>query len=300
MTSVLVLFTQGNVDTMAGIYTMAFLTVMILFTVGNMLIKLKRSTLPTPMRVPFPTVILAFFMMITGLVGNVMSADSRALSGFIMFGAMFFIPVLVMLNRVILMRIVSSAIRPCVIGGQENGTRCTRICKPCCGKFIQEKIHDPLVTRMIALEQKPLVFFTADDEPTTLLNAILYFRKNEARKWYKFVRVFDNKSQFPANPPDIYKALGKLIPDVQIDFVATAGRFCPQMVQMISAQYKVPTNFMFMSSFGAGLEHSFMELGGLRLITSNRERSEEEEEARKSAMQRTSKAKAGDNVLVSE
>ena len=42
LTSLLVLYTWGNVEVLAGVYTVAFLSVMFSFTVGNMLLKLRR------------------------------------------------------------------------------------------------------------------------------------------------------------------------------------------------------------------------------------------------------------------
>lgn len=296
LTSLLVIYTKGAVDTMAGIYTMAFLTVMILFTIGNMLIKLKRSSLPTPLRVSYPIVCLAFVMMVLGLIGNLLSSDITSLQGFIMFGGAFLIPVQVMLNRVPLMRMLATAVRPCVSIDNRNSKTgcCVGFFKPFMGSWIQEKIHDPLVTRMIGLEQKPLIFFTSNDDPPILLGAIRYFRENESRKWYKFVRVFEDKSKFPTEIPSIYKALAKLFTDVQIDFVCTAGTFCPRMVQMISCKYKVPTNFMFMSSFGNNLGIGFMQLGGLRIITPNT-KTDEETAAESSVIKRHSNRHIGDD-----
>jgi len=278
LTSVLVVFTNGNVDVMAGIYTMAFLTVMILFSVGNMLIKLKRSSLPTPMRVSYPVVILAFLMMSAGLLGNILSRDTKSLQGFVMFGACFFIPVQLMLNRVFFMRLLASIVRPCISVGNPRASCCMRYFKPILGPFIKEYFHDPLIRGSIRLQEKPLVFFTNNDDPPVLLDAIQYFKNNEVRRWIKFVRVFDNKSEMPQSIPRIYKSLGELFTDLQIDYVATSGKFGPEMVRNISFRYKVPSNFMFMSSFGQKMSYSFMELGGLRLITPNIHTIEQQEQ----------------------
>jgi len=296
LTTALVLQTQGSLGTMAGIYTMAFLTVMILFTVGNMLIKLRRSSLPTPKRVPFPVVLLAFFMMLCGLLGNILSQDLNSIQGFIIFGSFFFIPVQVMLNRVYLMRILSTSVRPCTEDSQGAQGCFVRFFKPYLGKFIKDKIHDPLVTSCIKLEEKPLVFFTSNDDPPVLLDAIRYFLKNESRCWYKFVRVYEDKNSLPSVIPPIYVAFKKIYTDVQIDYVATCGSFGPEMVKQISFRYKVPANFMFMSSFGSGISNSFMELGGLRLITPNI-KSVEEEKINQRISQRVSSGRLADLQL---
>lgn len=79
LTALMVLFTGGQVDIMAGVYTIAFLSVMALFTVGNMLLKTRRASLPTSVHASWKAVITAFLAVTAGLVGNILSRDSLAL-----------------------------------------------------------------------------------------------------------------------------------------------------------------------------------------------------------------------------
>jgi hypothetical protein len=46
LTASLVVITHNNVQTLGGVYTIAFLSVMSLFAIGNFLLKYKRSRLP--------------------------------------------------------------------------------------------------------------------------------------------------------------------------------------------------------------------------------------------------------------
>ena len=105
LTSALVLYTWGNVEVLAGVYTVAFLSVMFSFTVGNMLLKLRRSTLPTPVHVEWSIVLLANVCVAAGLIGNVISRP-RSLPSLLIFGAVFILPVQIMLNRVKFLQIV--------------------------------------------------------------------------------------------------------------------------------------------------------------------------------------------------
>jgi amino acid transporter len=93
LTSALVLYTWGNVEVLAGVYTVAFLSVMFSFTVGNMLLKLRRSTLPTPVHVEWSIVLLANVCVAAGLIGNVISRP-RSLPSLLIFGAVFILPVI--------------------------------------------------------------------------------------------------------------------------------------------------------------------------------------------------------------
>merc|ERR1712113_930372 len=126
------------------------------------------------------------------------------MGGVLMVGAVFFIPVQVMLNRVYLMRILATAVRPCVSIHNRPNQRtgcCVRLFQPYFGNCIKEKIHDPLMSKTINLEKKPLIFFTSNDEPRVLLEAIRYFQTNEIRIWYKFVRVYESKDALPKEIP---------------------------------------------------------------------------------------------------
>ena len=77
---------------LAGVYTVAFLSVMFSFTVGNMLLKLRRSTLPTPVHVEWSIVMLANVCVAAGLIGNIISRP-RSLPSLLIFGAVFILPV---------------------------------------------------------------------------------------------------------------------------------------------------------------------------------------------------------------
>merc|ERR1719397_289351 len=212
---------------------MAFLTVMILFTIGNMLIKMKRATLPTPLRVPYAVVLLAFFMMAMGLLGNILSQDPKSITGFLMFGSCFFIPVQVMLNRVFVMKIIAKFVEPCVSSHQKSSC-CFRMFQRCFKKCMLDKVYQPLRNRAIQLQKKPILFFTNNDEPPVLLQAIQYFLSNEVRRWYKFVRVYEKKEMVPKEAPQIYKSLQRLFISVNIDYVGVVGSFNPAMVRFIS------------------------------------------------------------------
>lgn len=48
------LITKGNVQLLAGVYTLSFLSVMALFGIGNILLKIRRSQLPRPEKPPGP------------------------------------------------------------------------------------------------------------------------------------------------------------------------------------------------------------------------------------------------------
>ncbi len=64
------LITQGELEALAGVYTLSFLAVMALFCVGNILLKVRREKLPRPTRAPWMFVVVALVAVTAGLVGN--------------------------------------------------------------------------------------------------------------------------------------------------------------------------------------------------------------------------------------
>ena len=64
--------TRGNLQALAGVYTISFLSVMGLFGVGNLLLKLRRKRLPRPEKATVSSVLLALLAVSLALLGNVM------------------------------------------------------------------------------------------------------------------------------------------------------------------------------------------------------------------------------------
>ncbi len=68
-TSIL-LVSAGDIQVLAGVYTLSFLGVMALFAIGNMLLKVKRARLPRSVRANWPSVVIALAAVLAGLAGN--------------------------------------------------------------------------------------------------------------------------------------------------------------------------------------------------------------------------------------
>jgi amino acid transporter len=66
----ILLLTRGELEALAGVYTISFLTVMALFCLGNILLKVRRRKLPRPTTAPWLYVFLALVGVIGGLIGN--------------------------------------------------------------------------------------------------------------------------------------------------------------------------------------------------------------------------------------
>lgn len=84
--SILIL-TKGNLLSLAGVYTIAFLSVMSLFALGNFILKGTRPDLKRSYKAPVIVVFLAFSATFVGIVGNIIINHEN-----LTYFAMYFLP----------------------------------------------------------------------------------------------------------------------------------------------------------------------------------------------------------------
>jgi hypothetical protein len=51
-----------------------------------------------------------------------------------------------------------------------------------------------------------------------------------------------------------------------ITYITIQGSFGPELINELSVKWKIPQNYMFISSFGKDFHYQISELGGVRLI----------------------------------
>ena len=240
---------QDQIKKLAGIYTISFLSVMALFALGNMSLKIKRSNLPRPTRASWPAVVIALSAVLIGLVGNAM-IDPAYLWTFLQ----YFIPAMaviaVMLGRISLLKIVLGMVRSftaAVVSPMTNLARAVR-----------EKID--------AINAQQIVFFTRGDNIANLNNALLYVRQNENTNRLKVVTVTNSEVKVSDGLAQELDFLDQAYPEIDIEFVQLEGQFGPELIQELSDRWNIPKNLMFIGSPGGRLPYDLGELGGVRLI----------------------------------
>ena len=62
--------TKGELSALAGVYTISFLSVMALFGLGNILLKVRRGKLPRDTRASWPSLIVAMGAVLIGIAGH--------------------------------------------------------------------------------------------------------------------------------------------------------------------------------------------------------------------------------------
>ncbi len=174
--SVSVLFiTRGDLGALAGVYTISFLAVMILFGFGNVLLKIKRNKLPRPERASIPALIIAIPAVVAGLIGNAILNPP-----YLLVFLEYFIPSMVligiMLYRIPLLKAILFVIRSINEAIQRTATRISAL--------IRGKINK--------INSQQFVFFTKGDNIAALNQVMLYVRKNENTRRIKIVTIIND------------------------------------------------------------------------------------------------------------
>ncbi len=245
------LITRGNVKLLAGVYTISFLSVMALFGIGNILLKIKRTKLPRPEKATWIAVIIAIIAVIIALVGNIMMPPkidengNQLPSNISVFMPYFLITIgfiMIMLNRIVILRAILKMVK---------------------------HINTSIIRTINDIVKQEFVFFTKGDNIASLNRVMLYIKENEHTKKIKIVHVHkkeENDSPVLIKLREDIKFLDREYPDIDIDFVELNGTFGPKLIKELSKKWDIPVNFMFIGSLSHKFPYRIEELGGVRLI----------------------------------
>ncbi len=248
------LITNGNVKLLAGVYTISFLSVMALFGIGNIFLKVKRSKLPRPEKASWVAVFIAITAVIIALLGNILMTPKEGLPSNLIIFLDYFIPsiifIIIMLNRTALLKFLLN-----VIHSVFDPIRSFVLKTDKKISFIINKINE-----------QEFVFFTKGDNIATLNKVMLYIIKNEHTKRIKIVLALEKGQKVPENLPQEISFLDKEYPEIDIEFTVVDGKFSPELIRELSKKWGIPINFMFIGSPSDKFPYKIEELGGVRLI----------------------------------
>lgn len=91
-------------------------------------------------------------------------------------------------------------------------------------------------------------------------------QENEITTRLKIVTVVNDKKKLPEGFMSDLETLDRAYPEIDIEYEQIEGNFGPVLINELSARWKVPTNFMFISSPSDRLTYRISELKGVRLI----------------------------------
>ncbi|MDC8002044.1 APC family permease [Aequorivita todarodis] len=247
-TSILVV-THGDLPSLAGVYTIAFLSVMVLFGIGNLLLKVNRKNLPRPERASYLAVILAIASVIAALLGNIILNP-----GFLITFFEYLVPTLLVVFFMLYHHYILKA-----------ALRFIEYIAPDDNKFFK-KWNQITKNKLQRLTNKQFVFFTNNDNVETLNKVMQYIKHNEPTKRLKIVAVLDEGMKVANNLKNDIEVLNRMYPDIKIQFVEEPGIFGPEKIKELSKRWKIPINFMFIGAPGELFPYRVQQLGEVRVI----------------------------------
>ncbi len=246
--------THGKVEILAGVYTISFLSVMALFVVGNIFLKIRRSKLPRPEKASWISLILALTGVGVAIVGNLKMEPEEGMSSNFTIFMDYFIPtiliVIMMLNRITLLKFLMNLIH--------------YVTKP----FMRNtrKLDLKILKTIIRINSQEFVFFTKGDNVKNLNRVMLYILRNEQTKKVKVVTLVNDNEDCAPNLKNDLEYLNRVYPEITIEFVRMEGKFSPQLIKDLSKKWGISPNFMFIGAPGDKFPYHIEDLSGVRLI----------------------------------
>ena len=247
-TSILMI-TQGNLQSLAAVYTIAFLCVMILFAIGNMLLKVNRKRLPRPEQAGWLSVVIAILGIAIALVGNII-LNPEDVGVFLEYLIPAVLLTSIMLYRVPLLKGILFFLNYLTL---KNNS-------------FFSKINAAIKKAIYKINSQQFVFFTNHDDVAVLNKVLQYISTNENTKRLKIVAVLNDGVHIAENLRNDVQVLDRAYPDIVIDFIEEPGIFGPEKIKELSKRWKIPINFMFIGSPGDKFPYHIEELGDVRLI----------------------------------
>lgn len=257
--SSLVLALEGDVETLSGVYTYAFLGLMTLFTCGCMLLKFKRAELPRNVVAPWWSCLLGIALVLVGFMGNLLG-DPTVLTYFALYFLTVLFVVSVMFERIFLLRVCLYCLqRICPSRHADGSDRPLSSTGARGGRTIARIIVD--------INQPPILFFCKKLDLPTINKAILYVRTNEQTSLLRIVHVHSEEEGVIDEFAKIVAMFDRIYPKLKIDFLSINGTFSPELIEWISVNYNVPKNMMFIKQPDTHFAHTIEKLGGVRVVT---------------------------------
>tara|TARA_Y100000590_G_C15745701_1_gene1021898 strand:- start:6842 stop:8692 length:1851 start_codon:yes stop_codon:yes gene_type:complete len=247
--SSILLVTEGKIELLAGVYTLAFLGVMLLMASGNMLLKLKRSSLLQNPTAPTISVFVAILGVLIGISANIILSPQNV-QIFVGYFSVTLLVVSIMFMRVSILKLLVNVLDFLRFYPRKWKSKSKR--------YLREWLDK--------INSHQIIFFTDGDHPEKLNAAARYVLDNEQTKYLKVVHCYSSETEIPNNLVSNLKIIDQIYPELRIDVLLCRVPFSASNVDQISEHLNVPKNYMFIGSPGKNSSHNISEFGGVRVI----------------------------------
>lgn len=247
--SSILLVTKGNLLSLAGVYTIAFLCVMTLFALGNMIMRETRKDLKRTYHAPIIFVILAFFSTAAGIFGNIKLSPVN-----LEYFLTYFVPAIILVFGTIYIDYVLQYMMRLTQGIP----------------FIYNKVRQWYVD--LTGEGTYVVFF---HHLNRLHEILKYIDTNEVGKHIYLVHCNNKEEERPDRNINKFAELQAMLPvlkragvypEFTIDPVFMDEPFGPRVIEKAAKKFKVRKNRILIGSIHHEHPFDYDDLGGVRII----------------------------------
>jgi amino acid transporter len=282
----------SNITVMEGVYTVAFLSVMSFFAIGNMIVKYARNNLPRDVRASWPCVLGAFAGTTCALLINVIFHPLWLLWFMYYFlGTAIFI--FCMFQRIRLLRffaffstIVLDALHDYgLIYSNKRSARTSAATGAADSaptavdrqyENFRAKWRLKIGTYMRRVAGQRIILFIRSNDVFKMNKALQYVRENEESFNVLFVHVYEEDPESDEMELRMNSMRSNLhfldesYPTLKLDLVFVRGTFNSVTLDRIGKLFSVPRNFMFMTCPGSRKESTLKvaDFAGVRIIAS--------------------------------
>ncbi|KAH7470770.1 uncharacterized protein KRP23_10057 [Phytophthora ramorum] len=252
-----------------GVYTYAFLGLMALFSCACMLLKGKRSEIPTDIHAPWAVVVLGFLLVVIAIFANLLG-DPSVLMYFALYFIVVALVIFVMFERVMILRsvlVILKNLAPSRYGKAAAIGLATH--QSAQVEHTGARGGHTIARTIVSIRSAPIVFFCKTPDLTILNKAIIYVRRNEQTQNLRIVHVFaDEEEDGPVFNAfrEMAALFDSMYPKIRVDFVSVHGEFGPAMIEWLSRKMNVPRNMMFITQPDF-LSAERVSTAGVRVIT---------------------------------
>lgn len=243
------MITKGKLGPLAGVYTISFLLVMAYFGYGNLLLKIKRSKLFRPEIARPYVVVIAIIAIVMAIYGNI-SIHSEYLVVFLQYFIPSILIINVLLSRNFILQYVLYVVQS-IFDSFQHQARKLEI-------LISRKINH--------MTSQNFVYFSKGENISGLNSAIQYVQNNEITRKLRIVTVLKENATIRESFLNDINSLDRAYPEIDIEFIQLEGEFGPELINRLSKDWNIPTNFMFISAPGNKFPYKISDMNGVRLI----------------------------------
>jgi amino acid transporter len=243
--SSILISTGGNLLSLAGVYTIAFLGVMCLFAIGNLILRETRTELKRTYQAPLIFVIFAFFATFFGVLGNIRIDENN-----LRFFELYFVPALLVVFFIIYQdRFITGLLRV------------TRAIPP---------IYNYIDHHFSDIAKGQYVAFIHNANRT--FSILEYINRNEVGRNITLIhcRSEHEKDAHKGGKEieDIVDHLkkGGVFPHLGVSVKSMDKPFSPSVIDEVAKLQKVRKNRIFIGSIHENHPFDYGELGGVRII----------------------------------